>query len=123
MSQERLDSSSTKRRERPVEPKTNAERPDKKRQFVLTEGAERALDGAVSTLRNATRARLTDSHFLRALFLVVRHAMPHLEEEASKIGTLKRPSNARGNEEARELFEQALAKALLAAIRSSSRSL
>jgi hypothetical protein len=49
---------------------------------------------------------------------VVEHAMPEIEREASLLGKLKRPSNARENQAEREEFEQKIAEALATALQS-----
>ena len=56
---------------------------------------------------------------LRVLLKGVAHAMPLLEREASQIGKLKRPSNARTSQLEREEFERKLAAAVVAAFRKN----
>lgn len=92
--------------------------PNIKREFILTRGADDTLQDAVRILSRATGANLTNSHFLRAVLKTVQLAMPELEREAAKLGKLKRPSNARGNEVEREEYEERLAEALHSALQS-----
>jgi hypothetical protein len=94
--------------------------PNIKREFILTRVADDTLQDAVRLLSRATGANLTNSHFLRAVLKTVQLAMPALEREAAKLGKLKRPSNARGNEAEREEYEERLAEAVHSAIRSVS---
>ena len=94
--------------------------PNIKREFILTRAADDTLQDAVRLLSRATGANLTNSHFLRAVLKTVQLAMPELEREAAKLGKLKRPSNARGNEAEREEYEERLAEAVHSAIRSVS---
>lgn len=94
--------------------------PNIKREFILTRGADDTLQDAVRILSRATGANLTNSHFLRAVLKAVQLAMPELEREAAKLGKLKRPSNARGNEAERDEYEDRLSEAVHSAIRSVS---
>jgi hypothetical protein len=93
------------------------ETPDIKREFILTASADETLHQGVRIFSRATGTDLTNSHFLRVLLKTVEHALPELEKEASRIGRLKRPSNAKGHEADREEYERRLAQALLVAIR------
>lgn len=94
--------------------------PNIKREFILTRAADDTLQDAVRLLSRATGANLTNSHFLRAVLKTVQLAMSELEHEAAKLGKLKRPSNARGNEAEREEYEERLAEVVHSAIRSVS---
>lgn len=94
--------------------------PNIKREFILTRAADDTLQDAVRLLSRATGANLTNSHFLRVVLKTVQLAMPELEREAAKLGKLKRPSNARGNEAEREEYEGRLAEVVHSAIRSIS---
>jgi hypothetical protein len=53
------------------------------------------------------------------VFKVVANAIPEIEREASRLGKLKRPENARENQAEREEYELKLAKAIAAALKSS----
>src|SRR5262245_47537703 len=93
--------------------------PNIKREFILTQSTDDALQDAVRLFSRATGTNLTNSHFLRVLLKCVAHAMPELEGEAPSIGKLKRPSNAREGQAAREEYERAIAAAVNAAFRSA----
>jgi hypothetical protein len=99
-------------------PAPTGETPDIKREFILTRVADDTLREAVRLLSRATGTDVTNSHFLRALLEVVAQAMPELEQGATGLGRLRRPSNARGNEAARESYERRLAEALRAGLRA-----
>lgn len=89
-----------------------------KREFVLTPAAEEALTRLVQIYRNASGTRLSNSHVIRAVLRGVAHGLPALEREASRMGPLKLPSNAKGREGARERFENTLASSFIAAMRT-----
>jgi hypothetical protein len=95
-----------------------SEPPTIKREFMLTPLADESLFAAVRALSKATGSTLSNSHFLRIMLKVVANAMPEIEREASRLGTLDRPSNARDNQAAREEFEQKIAEAVAAALHS-----
>jgi hypothetical protein len=101
-----------------ADPARSANIPNIKREFILTRTADETLFAAVRLFSRATGANLTNSHFLRILLKNIAYAMPALEQEVAKIGELKRPSNARGNEPVREEYEQTLAEVVHAALRS-----
>src|SRR5512135_3830709 len=94
-------------------PKLTGEPVDITREFHLTRRAARTLKRAVDIYGEAIGGSITNSHFLRALLIVVEDAIPHLEEEAAKLSSLKRPSNAPGFEAEREAFEQQVAEAII----------
>jgi hypothetical protein len=85
---------------------------------MLTLLADDSVHDAVRVLSRATGASLSNSHFLRVVLKVVEHAMPEIEREASRLGKLKRPANARENQAEREEFEQKIAEAVAAALHS-----
>jgi hypothetical protein len=85
---------------------------------MLTPFADESLHDAVRVLSRATGTSLSNSHFLRVVLKVVRHAMSQIEREALQLGKLKRPGNARENQAQREEYEQKMAEALGAALRS-----
>jgi hypothetical protein len=93
--------------------------PTIKREFLLTQLADDTLKDAVDLVSSATGTNLTNSHFFRVLIKCIAHAMPQLEIEVSKLGKLKRPSNAREGQAAREEYERTIAAAVVAALRSS----
>jgi hypothetical protein len=95
-----------------------ADNPSIKREFMLTPLADESLHDAVRVLSRATGTSLSNSHFLRVVLKVIEHAMPQIQSEALRLGKLKRPSNARENQAQREEYEQKMAEALGAALRS-----
>src|SRR5512135_2388747 len=101
-------------------PKLTGEPVDITREFHLTRRAARTLKRAVDVYGEAIGGSITNSHFLRALLIVVEDAIPHLEEEAAKLrlSALKRPSNAPGFEAEREAFEQEMAEAIATGLRA-----
>lgn len=101
-------------------PKLTGEPVDITREFHLTRRAARTLKRAVDIYGEAIGGSITNSHFLRALLIVIEDAIPHLEEEAAKprLRSLKRPSNAPGFEAEREAFEQEMAEAIIAGLRA-----
>ena len=103
----------------PSTPKADGESPAIKRELILTPSADDILSQLVRVLSRATRTNITNSHFLRALLKALAQALPEIEHQASLLGILKRPSNARGNESNREEYERRLAAALLAGMRAS----
>ncbi len=96
----------------------SADIPHIKREFILTQSADETLYDTVRLFSKTTGAKLTNSHFLRILLKGIAYAMPQLEREASKLGKLKRPNNARENQAEREGYEQKIAEAVVAAMRS-----
>jgi hypothetical protein len=99
-------------------PEASADIPNIKREFILTQSADETLYDTVRLFSKTTGAKLTNSHFLRILLKGIAYAMPQLEREASKLGKLKRPNNARENQAEREGYEQKIAEAVVAAMRS-----
>ena len=95
-----------------------ADTPSIKREFMLTPLADDSLHNAVRVLSRATGASLSNSHFLRVMLKIVEHAMPEIEREASRLGKLKRPGNARESQAEREEFEHKIAEAVAAALQS-----
>jgi hypothetical protein len=89
-----------------------------KREFVLTSAAEETLNRLVALYGRATGAKLANSHVLRAVLHALEHALPELEKQASHLGPLRRPSNARGHEAERDGFERRIAAALVAGLRA-----
>lgn len=100
------------------EPPRTGEPANVKREFVLTPGAETTLRQVLALFEQATGAKLTHSHLLRAVLTVLEHALPDLEREAARLGPMKRPSNARGAEAERDDFERRLAAVLRAGVRA-----
>lgn len=88
------------------------------REFHLTASAARTLKTAVGIYEEPAGGSITNSHFLRALLMVIEDALPHLADEAQKLTNFKRPSNAPGYEAEREKFERRLAEAIIAGMRA-----
>jgi hypothetical protein len=95
--------------------------PTIKREFMLTPSADDTLFQAVRLLSRATGTNLSNSHFLRVLLKVVANAMPQLEQEAARLGKLKRPGNSAANQREREEYEQRMAEAVAAAVAAPRR--
>lgn len=106
-------------REPPAPAQPTGETPRVKREFLLTGSADETLGDLTALLSKATGTDVTNSHFLRAVLLALRHALPEVEREAWQVGGLRRPSNARGREAEREAYERALAAVLLRGLRAS----
>lgn len=98
----------------------SGEQPNVKRELVLTASTDEAFSRLVELYRRTTGTRLTASHVARAVFKSVAHSMDQLEREARRLGRLKLPSNARGNEAERERFEARIADAFLAGVRAAA---
>ncbi len=90
-----------------------------KREFVLSAETDESLSRLVQVLRGATRSRLTYSHVARAILIGIEHCMTTIAREASALGPMKLPSNAKGRDRDREAFERRLAGVLLFGIRSA----
>lgn len=91
-----------------------------KREFVLTPVTERVLTTLIDSIREATGARVSASHVLRALLLAVEHAQGTIDSEARRVGPLRLPSNARGRNAERAEFERRIAAALAAGMRAAA---
>ncbi|MCL4740963.1 MAG: hypothetical protein KJZ54_02055 [Phycisphaerales bacterium] len=96
------------------------EQPTLKRELVLTPSADQAFGTLVELYRRTTGTRLTSSHVARAMLKAVAHCMDEIEREATRIGPLKLPANARGRELERERFEARIADAFAAGMRASA---
>ena len=90
-----------------------------KRECVLTRPTDDALTRLAELIRRTTGARVSASHAVRSLLLVLGPVWPRLEEELRALGPMRLPSNAKGNEASREALERALAGAVARAVRSS----
>jgi hypothetical protein len=89
-----------------------------KREFVLTETADETLNQLLRVFSKGTGSRLTNSHVVRAILHAVQHALPDVAKQAERLGPLRRPSNARGNEAERDELERKLAACLVAGMRA-----
>lgn len=87
-----------------------------KRELVLTTETDETFTRLIDAFRRATGTRLSASHMARAMLRAVAFAMPSVEHEAARLGTMKLPSNARGRGIERERFEARLADALLSGL-------
>ena len=88
-----------------------------KREFVLSREADATLATLVSIYRQATGSRLSASHIVRALLRSAEHGLESVEREAQRLGFLKLPSNGKGHEAQRKVFEAKLAGSFIAAMR------
>lgn len=86
---------------------------DRQREFQLTRSADETLEDLVLIYKRATGAEVARSHVLRAILKGIAERMPDLRREAQAIGPLRRPSNAKGFEEAREEFEERICDAFV----------
>jgi len=93
-----------------------AEPVDRQREFQLTRSTDETLEDLVLLYKRATGSEITRSHILRAVLKAIAERMPELKREAEAIGPLRRPSNARGFEEAREEFEDQIKTAFIKGI-------
>ncbi len=91
-----------------------------KREFVLTPAIDEILCGFVELIRRSTGAKLSGSHLLRALLVAIQNARPSLETEVRRLGPMKLPSNARGNELERSRFERRITSAMVAGLRAAA---
>ena len=104
------------RAESPAPAMRTAEPVDRQREFQLTRSADETLEDLILMYKRATGAEVTRSHVLRAILKGIAERMPELKREAQAIGPLRRPSNAKGFEEAREEFEDQIKEAFLKGI-------
>lgn len=91
-----------------------------KREFILDATADASLNQLIDLLRNATGARLSGSHVVRAVLHGIAACTESLRREAAEIGRLKLPSNARGRGDERRRFEGTIAAAIINGIRAAS---
>ena len=108
--------------ERSSRPAANAEGsilPTIKREFMLTPLADDCMHEAIRVLSRGTGTTVSKSHFLRILIKVIASAIPDIEREVSELGQLERPANARESQADREAYEQQIALAVAAAIKTA----
>lgn len=91
-----------------------------KRECVLTRPTDEALTRLTEVIRRTTGARVSASHAVRCLLLVLGPIWPRLEDELRALGPMRLPSNAKGNEHARDALERTLASALRRATASAA---
>lgn len=91
-----------------------------KRELVLSQSTEETLTKLVEIYRRCTGTRLSASHVARAMLRGISKCIGSLDREASEIGQLKLPSNARGREGERDRFEDAIAQAFINGIRGAA---
>jgi len=106
-------------------PQTSVTRPASesrniKREFILSTEADEICTELVALLRRSTGTRLSSSHVMRGMLKGIATCMETLEHEARRVGRLRLPSNARGNELQREEFEQRLAETFINGIRTAA---
>jgi hypothetical protein len=100
----------------PGSPAATGEPATIKRELVLTPAAEATLIRLVAIYRQATGTKLTTSHVARAVLHAVATCLPLIEREATNIGRMPLPSNAKGREAERDSFERRLAQSFHAAL-------
>jgi hypothetical protein len=88
-----------------------------KREFILSRGADQALACLVNVFRESTGARVTNSHVIRALLLVLGQIIDRVKDEAEQIGPTPLPSNGRSFEHERRQFEAQLVAAFERSLR------
>ncbi len=99
------------------EPAATARERPIKREILLTRETDVALDELVQIFRDATGARLTTSHVVRALLRGIKHTIPSLRRAAQQVGRVRLPSNAPAHQAERDAFEQRLAEAFMEVVR------
>ena len=97
-----------------------AEPTHKKREIQFSTSTDATFSRLIETYRRATGTRITASHVARAMLTGIAQCMDSVEYQAQQIGRLKLPSNARGREQEREKFEEAIAEAFINGIRSAA---
>lgn len=90
---------------------------DIKREFTLTRATDATLNELLAIYQREAACRLHSSHLMRAILRALGRALPEIEREAARLGALKRPRNAAGQEAERDEFEERLAFSLLAGLR------
>lgn len=103
-----------------VKPASVFEIPAIKREFVLTPAADETFSRLLSLYRRATRTRLSGSHVFRVMMIAVDHCMSALECEALDLGPHRLPPNGKNHESHRQAFEERLAEAFVAGMRSAA---
>lgn len=89
------------------------ERPNIKRELTLTRGADKTLSDLVSLFQDVTATKVSASHVVRSLMIVIRENLDTIEAAAAaSIGPTRLPSNWPGAEAAREQFERQIADAI-----------
>jgi hypothetical protein len=81
----------------------------RKRQVILDDTANDRLERMTAALRRATGTRLTTSHALRALLLLIEPAIDELGLARAPIESMYLPNNAPRFDGERRRFESALA--------------
>ena len=90
-----------------------------KRELALNLQTDETFTRLVEIFRRHTGTRMSSSHLARAMFIGMECCLDRIEREAKRCGRQKLPSNARGREAERESFERAIARAIIAGIRTT----
>lgn len=92
-----------------------------KREFTLTGEADWAFSRLVAEIREATGARVTNSHVLRAIIHAIEASYGQVAAELRAVGRLGLPSNAADRAHDRLRFERRIALAIERGIRVARR--
>lgn len=93
-----------------------------KREFVLTAEAASTMDALVEAFRLLTGTRVSGSHALRAMLIVVEGAVPLIGREIVPGEPWRLPANGARFEASRVSFEQRLGEVLLKAVQHAGRA-
>lgn len=91
--------------------------PPTKREVLLSPDTDATLERLVQVLREATGARVTTSHAVRALLRAVDAALPSIVEALSCLGPQRLPGNGPRQDQHRKQFEAQLASRLAEGLR------
>lgn len=91
--------------------------PPTKREVLLSPDTDATLERLVQVLREATGARVTTSHAVRALLQAVEAALPSIIDALSSLGPLRLPGNGPRQDHHRKQFEAQLASRLAEGLR------
>lgn len=101
----------------PTTPRPQEQR-EIKRELTLSPATDETFTQLIELYRRATGTRLSASHLARALLMGIATCLPALQREAARLGPLKLPGNAPGYQRERQRFEERLARAFVAGMRS-----
>ena len=86
-------------------------------EIVLSQETNEVVEELYSLFRENTGTNLNKSQLFRSLLRAVKYNMRGIEKQAAHTGALKRPSNNKGFEEDRELFEETIAQVFVRGMR------
>lgn len=105
---------------RSAKPMSASGTPAIKREFVLTAAADETFSRLLFLFRKATGTRMSGSHIFRMMMIAVEHSMTSLERETRTLGAHRLPPNGSDHESQRHAFEERLAEAFVAGLRSAA---